>query len=181
MAVTLALSVDAQAGFTSVAAAFGRLPAKTELAQRRALKKLATWLKRQVLRAASQAAGIPQKWFESAMRYYVTVTPDGLSVWTGTDPVKAHRLGKVRWTKRMAGARAGRRPYPGTWSWGRGKTGPAIMQRLGSRRLPIATVIEPIHDPILARLQGLQAEATARFERILTQELNYALNVEARA
>lgn len=180
----IGLTVDARAGFDRVSAAFARMPRASERAMTRALRKLTTWLKRQVLRAAAQASAIPQKFFQRAMRYYVTVdkfggAPSGVSVWIGTDPIKVHRLGSTRWNRRMRGARVGRLGYPGTWSWGRGKTGPAVMYRTGESRLPIDVEREEIHPAVFARLQQIQDEATERFERLLTQELNYALNVEA--
>ena len=180
----IAITVDAKAGFDRVAASFGKMPQASERAMGRALRKLSTWLKRQALRAASQAAQIPAKFFQRSVRYHVEIekegsTPVGLSVWIGTNPVKAHRLGAVRWSRRMQGARVGRKSYPGSWSWGRGKTGPAVMFRHGSDRLPLGVETEEPHDPVLSRLRGLQDEAGARFERILNQELNYALNVEA--
>jgi hypothetical protein len=180
----LAITIDTKGSLNRVAAAIGRLPQASERAMSRALRKLSTWLKRQALRAASQAAEIPQKFFERALRYHVAIekdgaTPVGLSVWIGTNPVKAHRLGVVRWTRRMQGARVGKRSYPGSWSWGRGKTGPAVMFRHGDKRLPLGVETEEPHDPVLARLRGLQDEAGRRFDRLLTQELNYALNHEA--
>ena len=184
MSAVIALHVDARAGFQRVSAAFGRMPAATDRAMARALRKLSTWMRRQVLRAASQAAGIPQVFFKRSIRYHTTIDKDthgisGVSVWIGTNPIKAHRLGAVRWTKRMRGARVGRRSYPGSWSWGRGKTGPAVMYRGGGSRLPIFVEKEEPHQAVYARLSGLQDEAAARFERLLAQELNYALNHEA--
>jgi hypothetical protein len=81
----------------------------------------------------------------------------------------------------MTGARVGRKSYPHAWSWGRGKTRNAVMRRTGDSRLPIERVEEKPHAAVLKRLQALQAEALARFDALLRQELNYALNVEARA
>jgi hypothetical protein len=52
------------------------------------------------------------------------------------------------------------------------------MFRHGSARLPLGVETEKPHEPVLARLSGLQGEAGARFERLLRQELNYALNHE---
>lgn len=184
MSELVAITVDTKRGFERVAATFGRMPKASERAMTRALKKLSTWLKRQVLRVASAASSIPQKWFQKAVRYHVAMepksgTPTGLSVWIGTNPIKAHRLGTVRWNKQMKGARAGRRSYPGMWSWGRGKTGPAIMFRMGDARLPIDVETVKIHELVLGRLQAIQGEAANRFETLLTQELNYALNVES--
>lgn len=174
----LIITVSADEGLARVAQTFGRMPEAVDRAKKRALRKVGTWLKRQVLRAASSASAIPQKWFSQAMRYRVTASPEGLRVWIGTDPVKTHRLGRVRWTPRMAGARVGKRSFPGSWSWGRGKTGPAVMSRLGGSRLPIDVEKVEIHPAILARLESLQTEAAERFETLLRQELNYALTVE---
>lgn len=182
MAAPIQITVDARSGFERVAATFGRLPRATERAQARALRKLATWLKRQALRAAGRAAGIPQKFFQQAMRYYVDLTDTGLSVWIGTNPIPQHRLGTVTWNRGMRGAKVGRRSFPRSWSWGPGsKTGSAIMRRIGAARLPIARVPdEQPHPAVLAALSRLQADASARFDTLLRQELNYALNVEAR-
>lgn len=174
----LIITVSADEGLARVRDAFERMPEGVDRAKKRALRKVGTWLKRQVLRAASVASAIPQKWFNQAMRYRVTASPEGLTVWIGTNPVKAHRLGRVRWTPRMDGARVGKRSFPGSWSWGRGKTGPAVMYRTGASRLPIDVETVEIHPAILARLESLQAEAAERFETLLRQELNYALTVE---
>lgn len=181
MAVALAISVDARAGLARVADTFERLPGATDRALARALRKLATWLRRQVLRAASQSSGIPQTFFQRAMRYHVAQTDSGMAVWIGTNPIKAHRLGRVRWTRRMQGARVGRKAYPGAWSWGRPrKTAPAVMTRVGAGRLPLQVEMEQPHPAVLLRLRQIEGEAAARFDRILTQELHYALHHEAR-
>lgn len=176
---TVALTIDARAALAQISRTFGRLPVAVERAQRRALRKLSTWLKRQVLRVAAAGSGIPQKWFQSAMRYYVTMTDSGISVWIGTNEIKAHRLGKVQWNRKMKGARVARRSWAGSWSWGRGKTGPAVMYRTGASRLPLDVATVAIHNQVLGRLQSLQSEAAARFETLLRQELNYALNLES--
>lgn len=177
--MTVVIDISAGDGLARVAETFERMPIAVDRAKQRALRKLSVWIKRRVLQAASAAASIPQKFFERAMRYRVTQSPDGLKVWIGTNPVKAHRLGAVRWSKRMAGARVGKRSFPGTWSWGRGKTGPAVMSRLGGSRLPIDVEEVEIHPAILARLESIQAEAAERYETLLRQELNYALTQEA--
>lgn len=189
MSADIAFTIDAREGMRRVAAAFERMPAAAERAMTRALKKLSTWLKRQSLRAAAGASGIPQKFFEQAMRYYVTVEragskPVGVSVWVGTNPIPQHRLGQTVWTPYMPGARrieGKARTWRAAWTWGaQGKTGPAIMQRTGSARLPIARVPDELPHPVVLEALGrLKDEASTRFDRLLVQELNYALNVEA--
>lgn len=185
----LAFTIDAD-NFGRLSNVFGRMPEATERALKRALKKLSTWLRRRALQAAAKSAGVAQKFFAQAMRYYVVIertngVPSGVSVWVGTNPVEQHRLGTVTWTRQMRGARrSGSKPrtWPGSWSWGAaGKTGPAIMERTGTARMPIARVPdEAIHEPILAALGEVQDEARERFGRLLTQELNYALREESR-
>jgi len=182
MSEVVAIQVDARAGFERVAASFGRMPKAVDRAMARALGRLATWIKRAALRAASQASGVPQKFFARAFRYHVDVTDEGLSVWIGTESIEQHRLGKVVWSRSMKGARVGRRSFPGAWSWGPGsKTGPAIMERVGSARLPIAQVPrEEIHPAVLGAMTRIEAQARARFDVLLKQQLNYAINVEGR-
>lgn len=185
MSAGVRITVDVGEGYERVRATFARMPDASRRAMLRALRKLSTWSRRRVLQAASQATGIPQRWFVRSMRFQATVrrehgTPVAVQLWIGTRPIKVHRLGAVRWTRRMQGARVGRRSYPGSWSWGRGKTGPAVMERSGEARLPINVIKDDIHWPVLARLQSIEPELQARFETLLRQELNYALNVEAR-
>ena len=158
------------------------LPRRIDRATRRALRKLMTWIKRQVLKEAAAASGTTQKALKAALRYRATTTDaGGIDIWIGTNPIKAHYLGRVRWTPRMKGARVGRRLFPGSWSWGPGsKTGPAVMERLPSaRRLPIYPVEVEIHDQIAARIRGMEPEINARYKTLMLQELNFAINVES--
>jgi hypothetical protein len=182
MSQAIAIKVDARAGLNRVSATFGRMPSAVDRAMARALRRLSTWIKRAALRAASKASGVPQKFFARAFRYHVDVTDEGLAVWIGTEAIAQHRLGKVVWHRGMRGARAGRRSFPGAWSWGPGsKTGPAIMRRLGTSRTPIAQVPrEDIHPAVLTAMTRIEAQARARFDVLLAQQLNYALNVEGR-
>ena len=176
-----AFGLDDAGTLERVSAELGAMPKRIDLARKRALRKLMTWLKRQVLREASRAAGVSQKTMRAALRYRATRNEAGINIWIGTNPLKAHYLGAVRWTRRMKGARAGRRLFPGSWHWGPGsKTGKAVMQRVGADRLPIEPAEVEIHEAISQRLAGMQDEIAERFERLMLQELNYALNVEGR-
>lgn len=174
--------IDPQGTLKTVAKTLSKMPQQVEKAQRRAMRKLMTWLKRAVLRAAAKAAGTTQKVMRKNLRYDPVLSKDrkGISIWVGTNPLKAHRLGVVRWTRRMKGARAGRRLFEGAWSWGPGsKTGRAIMERLGDERLPIEVVTVEIHDAVDRAIRQLLPEINSRFETIMLQELNFAINVEA--
>lgn len=179
---TYSFAIDTEGTLERARLELGDLPKRIDRATNRALRKLMTWLKRQVLREAARATGTTQKALKAALRYRAT-RPDGggIDIWIGTNPIKAHYLGRVRWTPRMKGARVGRRLFPSAWSWGPGsKTGPLVMERLPSaKRLPIYPVEVPIHDEIAARIRGMEPEIAARYEKLMLQELNYALNVEA--
>jgi len=201
MATAILMGVDVDGpSLRRVVAAFDRMPEAAARAMQRANRKLEVWLKRTAARAASKAAGFPQKYWIDALRYHVDPVmanglPVAVSVWIGTNPVPVHRLGDVRWTRRMQGARVGRKRYPGTWSWGEGsRTGIAVMERIGGKMAPregkrgklighnreaIDRVDEQPHAAVREAIAGVADEGGRRYERILARELNYALNVEA--
>jgi hypothetical protein len=183
------IRIDTQGTLAEVLARFERAPEGIARAQRRAAKRLETYARRQVLKAASQASGATQKVLLALIRFRATRIGDmGLSIWVGTNSIKLHHLGVVSWrqrtekTKRYTkGAKVGRITYPGTWSWGRGKTGPAVMERLTDERLPIDVVRVDIHDAIRAKIDAIIPDIAERYQTILAQELRYALELETRA
>lgn len=176
-------------------------PVEADRATKRALRKLTTWIRGRVLREVAKAAEVTQKTFRLLLRFRVTQKDTWLSVWVGTNDIAAHHLGHVRWTRKMAGARAGRRLFTGTWSWPEGeavKTAGLVMRRTGAtgrvptnpipnrgaRRNPpkplerIDKETVAIHAAVQAAINGLRGEIEERFETLMRQELNYALNVE---
>jgi hypothetical protein len=182
------IRIDTQGTLQEVLARFERAPEGVARAQRRAAKKLETYARRQILRAASQASGATQKKLQVLLRFRASRVGDmGLSIWVGTNPIKLHHLGNVTWKQRTAGgrytqgARVGRRTYPGTWSWGFGKTGPAVMERTGDTRLPIDVVRVDIHDAIRTKIDAIVPEIAERYQTLLAQELRFALELETRA
>lgn len=186
--VQYAFAVDPGDSLLRARAILGAIPAKVAKAERRAMRALSKWVERQVLRAAAQELGVTQKALKAAARIKSKSTDQIVKVWIGTNPVKAHFLGTVRWTRRMIGARAGKRQFPGSWSWGEGsKTGKTIMRRTGQfvqtgarRRERIAAVTVPVHDAMARRLDNMAPEIAERFDTLYRQQLNYALNVEGR-
>lgn len=176
-AVNFSVRIDSQGTIERVRAQLDAMPKGIERARRRALKKLMTWLKRQVLRAVARAAGLTQKAFQAMLRYRAEQLADaGISIWIGTNAIPVHRLGVVRWTPRMKGARVGKRSFPGTWSWGDGSaTGTAVMQRSDAGRLPIERVEQEIDEPVRAAVAALEPEINARFEREMLAALKYEL------
>lgn len=185
MATQFDIRIDTAGTLERLRAALGDMPKGIERARKRTNRKLATWVRRQVVRSVAQSVGVPQKTLLGLGRFSLMTSDQGMQVWIGTRPLKAHHLGTVRWTRRMLGARAGRRLFHGSWSWGKGsKTGPAIMERVesgpGGSRLPIQPVTVPIHETVLARVLGLEPEISERYTTLLSQELRYALTVEGR-
>ena len=187
-ATRYAFGIDPGGSLLRARAVLGALPEKISRAERRALRELSKWAQRQVLRAAAQEIGVSQKALKAAARFKSRLDTHGISIWIGTNPLKAHLLGTVRWTRRMLGAKAGRRQFPGAWSWGEGsKTGKAIMRRTGKfgfggkwYREQIAIVTVPVHEAMARRLDGMGPEIAERFDTLFRQQLNYALHVEGR-
>lgn len=180
MSAPLDIRIDTQGTLERLQAEMAAMPRGVERARRRALRKLSTWVQRQALREASAATGATQKVLKTLVRYRASINDQRISIWIGTNPLGAHHLGAVRWTPRMTGARAGRRLFPGAWSWSAPrKTAGVIMQRRGADRLPIDKIVVPIHQAVLDRMNQLQPAIAARFQTLLFQELNYALRVEA--
>jgi hypothetical protein len=183
------LRIDTQRTLERLQRQIAAMPHGVERARRRALRKLSTWVQRQVLREASAAIGVPQKIIKALLRYRSTRTADVLSIWIGTNPLKAHHLGKVRWTRRMTGARAGRKLFAGSWSWPASRImAGLIVERIAKfnrnenpRLQKIDVVTEEVHQAVLTRLEAIQPNIDARFLTLLQQELNYALLHEAAA
>jgi hypothetical protein len=189
-------SVNTAGTVERVARQLAATPQALDRARLRALRKLLTWVQRQVLRAASEASGATQKALKAMMRYQVTTQGNGaIRIWIGTNDIGAHNLGTVRWTRRMQGARVGKALYYGAWSWSP-RTPPILTQGLvmqrnrvwrraskgtyaGKRREMIEKVMVEIHELVSWRIQKLLPEIADRFERLFTQELRYALNLEA--
>ena len=187
MSLPFDIRIDTQGTLERLRRELEAMPDGIARAQRRALRKLSKWMQSQILKEVAAATGATQKTLKALVRYKTTLREDSLMIWIGTNPLKAHWLGKVKWTRRMAGARAGRRGYPGTWSWSSGPTQGLIMQRTGAfgrngnprlERIDVVTV--PVNDPVLTRLQALQPSIDTRYQTLLAQELNYALTVERR-
>jgi len=179
MSLALDIRIGADGSLDRLQRQTAAMPAAVDRARRGAIAKFAPWLRREVLREAAQAAGTSQKVLKVLLRYQTTLREDSIRIWIGTNEIQAHHLGTVRWSRRMQGARVGRRLFEGAWSWGNSRRmAGLVVERMGDQRLPVQVVTVPIHDAILRRIQELEPEIDARFERILLQELNHALTVE---
>lgn len=186
MDTSFAIRLDDAGTIAHTEAELGSLPAKIDRARRRALRKLATWVERQVLRAVAEMVGTTQKTIKALSRFHSKLLADGgISIWVGTNPIDVHLLGLVTWKRGSDGARVGRRVYPGTWAWGEQGRTPfsrtRVLQRMGGARLPIQVVQEWVDDTVRRRIEEMTADIGERFERLMAQELRYALDVEGRA
>jgi len=139
----------------------------------RALRKTARWVNARIARSVAQAANIPQKAVRA--RLSVRVGKEEAMVWLGTNPIPAHRLGTVRWSRRMRGARAGRRLFPGSFAWGPNPDKPLVWHRTGKSRLPIEKETVEIDPVAQEQARRLRMQALKRLREVLRQELNYEL------
>jgi hypothetical protein len=185
MAAAPGIRLDLDPGDTlaRTLATLDAFPTNLKRAQSRAMKRLLTWVQREILRELSAVTGATQKTLKALVRYRASPVPgrDAIEVWIGTNPIKVHHLGKVVWKRKMSGARVGRRHYPGAWSWPRPiRTAPAVMHRLSARRGDIAPVTEPIHDAVRARIEQIQPQIGAQLQRYMTTALKEQVYQESR-
>lgn len=140
-------------------------------AWRRTVRKTANWIKGQTVKAVSAETGIAQHVLRRRVRFYHR--PKDAKVWLGLNPLNAHRLGRVRQTRR--GVTAGRQHFPGAWVMKKkGPQGP-VFRRVGSGRLPIERVAFDWDAPGEAAFRDVCARAGERLLVIFRQEVNYEL------
>lgn len=152
----------------------GRSDAPVNRAVNRAIRKTGQWLRRQVTRLAAIELKVSQRTFDKArVRFWLDRKNLEGTLWVGTNPFPAHRLGTVRWNRRMKGARAGRRSFPGTFA--PRQDGP-VFRRTGKARLPIEVVSLDIDEQLQEQFKRLEARGLRRYRAILEQELTYELH-----
>ena len=157
-----------------------QFPEHADRARTRALRTLSPWLQRETLRAASRASGIEPTVWQALARFRTLGREDAIGVWLGTNAIPAHHLGDVAWSRRQPGATAGGRAFPGTWSWQSARrTKGLIMRRHGTERLPIDVVYWEIHAEVLDAIEGLAPAINARYQTLMTRELERALQEAA--
>jgi hypothetical protein len=182
--------------FQEVGESITSMSGAAAVAMLRTLRLLRTKIKSEGVKAAAQASNTPQKYWRHALRVHAaldavnvrgtTYASGVVTLWMGTNPVPVHRLGRVRWAprtktgRRTKGATVNKTTYPGAWSWGRGVTGPAVLQRTSDERLPIKRIDIHPHEAVLERMAALGDEMQQWFERRLREQLRYALDVEAK-
>lgn len=141
-------------------------------AWRRALRKTANWVKGQTAKAVSKETKIAQKVIRQRLYFFLRSKAEG-KVWLGLNRIEAHRLGKVRQTRK--GVSAGRFSFPGAWLKKKVAPEGPIYRRVGENRLPYELVT---HDWAESGEKAFRAVATVvgdRLRTVLKQEINYEI------
>jgi hypothetical protein len=183
----------------AVIAEFDATPKQALAASKRAIRKTAKFGQGRVARAIAGAHGFPQKALKKRSRVTVSkVKADarfGVSayIWVGTVPLRASDVGKPRPTR--AGVTVGKHKFPGAFvaTMASGHTG--VFKRQGIKRVMargryVGTGIlrQEIQEQTVTLPRARAAmesvrdrEIVPRLLELMRQELNYEVNVRARA
>jgi len=143
-------------------------------AARRAISKTTRWVRRRLAQLAASELGLSQSALAKArIRIYKRKSVMESGVWAGANDLAAHRFGSVRWTKRMAGARAGRRMFEGSFAVKSGPMAGKIYRRKGRDRFPLAVEKAEISPDMFSAMRQIERQGQARYKKVLLQELNY--------
>jgi len=157
-----------------------RTPDAIKKARIQVMKRMGTWMKRLVLRTMAKSIGITQTRILKSLRFSMqTHTDGGWDVWMGTNPVLAHYFGAIKWNRSMPGAKSGHRLFPGSWSWGYGRTHKLIMVQNPSAPSGIAPLYVPIHDDVSRAIDALIPAFAHQFETQMLKELNKQIRATA--
>ena len=186
----------------NVTARIEATPAQLTKASERAMKKTIRWLSGRVARELAQQLGVPQKYLKK--RLLVRTAGKGSDqvhiLWMGAMPLAAEQAGKARQTRK--GVTVGKRKFDGafyravynadenvyirtsrnqgctTLSPGQRKPANRTLAPEYAGRFPVQRLgveIETIAAEIFRRLDR---RAIDRFNTLIEQELNYAVNHE---
>jgi hypothetical protein len=175
-------------------------PEVVRKAVRRALRKTAQWIYRQIAREIQQATGINQKALKPRARITIVEKSLYANIWFGLDPIEAHRAGRARQTRRgvsvgrayrfdsafLANADFGKSGKAERKVWRRTIRGAGSTE--ASRRVlrneelagrfPLELLKVPVYEAAEQVFARHRNGARKRYQQILQQEINYALNVE---
>lgn len=143
-------------------------PVQADKAIRRAMARSGRHIKSRMAREEAAAHGMPV----GPLRKVRTKVgrqsgPDSRSVWFGYNPIGAGYVGGLKAAKGVADA------FVATMPSGHR----SVFRRVGKTRQPIEEVKVPFPQAV-GVAEGLAEAFGAQAEKILVQELNYALNVE---
>ena len=138
----------------------------------RTLRKTSNWIKGQAAKEISRRTRIAQKLIKKRMHVYLNERGNDAKVWLGLNPVSAHRLRRVRLTKR--GATVGRRRFDGAWQMAKrnGPQGP-LFRRVGAARLPIEKVVVDWSEEGASAFREVAERIESRLLVVFRQEVNY--------
>ncbi len=190
---------------TRATAQIAATPAQLDKAVQRAIKKTMRWLQTRVSRDIAQALGVSQKAIKH--RLTLTQSGKGTKgihiLWLGTAPLAAELAGKPRQTRN--GVTVGKHKFPGAFykdvygdgpkvwvrssraaSLGldlpqRGKAQRARASGLSAKqrgRFPLRRVSIDVQSHANEIFSRYQRQAETRFNQVLDQELNFAVNHE---
>ena len=143
-------------------------------AMRRAVAKTARWAKAQAARAIRADEGIAYRAIRRRLRDFAH-SPErmALKVWLGLWRMAAYSLGRADETD--TGVSVGRRRYPGAFLATLESGHKGVFRRRGSRRLPIAEVMENWGTTGESAMRQAAAGAEARLLTLAEQELRFEL------
>jgi len=190
---------------TRATAQIAATPAQLEKAVQRAIKKTLRWLQTRISRDIAKELGVPQKAIKH--RLTLSQTGKGTNgihiLWLGTAPLAAEMAGKPRQTK--SGVTVGKRKFPGAFyrdiygdgpkvwirasraqalgvdlpQWGRKQRARASTLAPGEGgRFPVRRVGIEVHTRANEIFGRYEKQAEQRFNQVIDQELNYAVNHE---
>lgn len=159
----------------------------------RALRKTSRWLETHSKRELGVALGVPQNILSARYRktFHFKNGVRSVNVWFGLNPISIKDMGNLVQTR--AGVRVGKKNFVGSFiatmdSGHLGAFKRKYRNRPGGRRekradeqwteLPIIEETFQIHEIAEPILERYQARVEARFEQILKQEINFAMNIE---
>ncbi|MDZ7804334.1 phage tail protein [Thiohalophilus sp.] len=194
MRPALSLDIDTQK-IALLADAFGANIKQMRKAQIRALNKTMKWVRGKAVKAVAKELEIPQKIARQRVAAFRASArmPRG-KVWSGLQPMKASRLGKVKQLKR-GGVRAGRHVFDDAFAIQTRGGRYQVFRRTGEpkretrrgryagtgiKREPVEFVeLEWDTAQVLDILDDAYKQAPSRYFEILRQELKYEVFVKS--
>lgn len=177
---------------------FDEMPKNTDLALKRAVRKVSIWLQRQAASAISKQSGISQKNLKKYQRVNLSVGPFEGRLWLGMSPMPLHLAGRVSWSQRSSGARVRGETHRGAFYravygaerkvWVRAARNQTAgltpyhearryrpLTGINRGRFPVTLVGVPLKDNAEVLSNELMRRLDERFAKVLAQEINYLL------
>lgn len=196
------ISLDLDSGIKNAIGELQLADKRVQLAIKRAVRKVLQWLSRRVASQLADAGKVSERVVKAHRRVAVKFGDVEGLVWVGLDPLPAHE-GKVAYSRGSAGASVNGKTLKGAFVASIYAGGAKVWIRSARNRSFGHAVVhsrrryktfsgEVSHGRFPVELIGIDVEAMAkqdarlqasamhRFETLLNQELNYALNVEKR-